>query len=125
MIEKIYTEFTGLVSRGRNMTPEQVDEIGQGRVWSGRDALTIGLADAKGGLTDAIAYAAAAAGLDNYKLIVVPEQKSMFEQMMAQFTGGNSEDISIKTGIKAVDQLLNVFDDPQMLYARMPYEYEF
>ena len=125
MIEKIYTEFTGLVSRGRNMTPDQVDEIGQGRVWSGRDALNIGLADAKGGLTDAIAYAAAAAGLDSYKLVVMPEKKSMFEQMMSQFSGDNSEDISIKTGIKEIDQLLNVLDDPQMLYARMPYNYEF
>ena len=71
------------------------------------------------------ALAAAAAGLDNYKLVVVPEQKSMFQQMMSQFSGDNGEDVSIKTGIKEVDQLLNVLDDPQMLYARMPYVYEF
>jgi protease-4 len=125
MIEKIYDQFTGLVSRGRNMTQEQVDEIAQGRVWSGRDALGIGLCDAKGGLVDAIAYAAAAANLDNYKLVVVPEQKSMFAQMMSQMMGDDGEDISIKTGIKEVDHILGILDDPQMLYARMPYDYEF
>jgi hypothetical protein len=44
---------------------------------------------------------------------------------MSQFSGDNGEDVSIKTGIKEVDQLLNVLDDPQMLYARIPYFYEF
>ena len=125
MVENIYTEFTGLVSRGRNMTPEQVDEIGQGRVWTGRDALTIGLADAKGGLVDAIAYAASAANLDKYKIVQVPEQKSMFAQMLSQFSGNNDGDVSVKTGIKEVDMLLDVLDDPQMLYARLLYEYDF
>lgn len=126
MVENIYTEFTSLVSRGRRMPVEQVDEIGQGRVWTGRDALTIGLADAKGSLMDAINYAAAKVGLEKYKITVVPEQKSMFEQMMSQFSGNNEEDgIAIKTGIKQVDQFLDVLDDPQMMYARMPYVYEF
>ena len=124
MIEKIYNEFTGLVSRGRNMTQEQVDEIGQGRVWTGRDALTIGLADAKGGLVDAIAYAAAAAGLEKYKVIEVPRQKSMIAQMLSQMTG-DGEGVSIKTGVKEVDMLLDVLDDPRMLYARIPYDYSF
>ena len=125
MVENIYTEFTSLVSRGRRMPVEQVDEIGQGRVWTG-DALTIGLADAKGSLMDAINYAAAKVGLEKYKITVVPEQKSMFEQMMSQFSGNNEEDgIAIKTGIKQVDQFLDVLDDPQMMYARMPYVYEF
>jgi len=125
-VEKIYTEFTGLVSRGRNMSTEQVDEIGQGRVWSGRDALNIGLADKKGGIMDAIAYAASVANLDKYKLVVVPEQKSMFEQLMSQISGTGEEDgIEVKTGIRQVDQLLDFLDDPQMMYARMPYIYEF
>ena len=125
MIEKIYTEFTGLVSRGRNMTPEQVDEIGQGRVWTGRDALTLGLADAKGGLVDAIAYAAAAANLDKYRVVEVPEHKSMFAQMMSQMAGSDEGEIEIKTGIKEVDRLLDILDDPRMLYARLLYEYDF
>lgn len=127
MVEKIYTEFTSLVSRGRHMPVEQVDEIGQGRVWTGRDALAIGLADQKGSLMDAINYAAAAVGLENYNIMVAPEKKSMFEQVMSQFTGANEDEniISAKTGVKQVDQLLDILDDPQMVYARMPYVYEF
>lgn len=126
MVEHIYTEFTSLVSRGRHMTVEQVDEIGQGRVWTGRDALAIGLADQKGSLMDAINYAAQVAGLEKYNLLVVPEHKSMFQQMMSQMMGGDDEDeITVKTGVKQVDQLLGILDDPQMIYARMPYFYEF
>ena len=126
MVEKIYTEFTSLVSRGRKMPVEQVDEIGQGRVWTGRDALAIGLADQKGSLMDAISYAAKVAGLEKYNLMVVPEHKSRFEQLMSQISGGDDEgDIAIKTGVKQVDQLLGILDDPQMIYARMPYIYEF
>lgn len=126
MVENIYTAFTALVSRGRNMSVEQVDEIGQGRVWTGRDALTIGLADQKGSLMDAINYAASVAGLEKYNLMVVPEHKSMFAQMMSQMMGGDEEDdIAIKTGVKQIDQLLDILDDPQMIYARMPYFYEF
>ena len=126
MVEHIYTEFTSLVSRGRHMTVEQVDEIGQGRVWTGRDALAIGLADQKGSLMDAINYAAQVAGLEKYNLLVVPEHKNMFQQMMSQMMGGDDEDeITVKTGVKQVDQLLDILDDPQMIYARMPYFYEF
>ena len=127
MVENIYTEFTSLVSRGRKMPVEQVDEIGQGRVWTGRDALAIGLADAKGSLMDAINYAAASVGLEKYQIMVVPEKKSMFEQMMSQFSGnsGDEDQIAVRTGIKQVDQVLGILDDPQMMYARMPYIYEF
>ena len=127
MIERIYTEFTSLVSRGRNMTVEQVDEIAQGRVWTGRDALAIGLADQRGSLMDAINYAAASVGLEKYIIMEVPEHKSMFEQMLSQMTGSGEDEqiISIKTGVKQVDQLLDLLDDPQMVYARMPYVYEF
>ena len=125
MVERIYTEFTSLVSRGRNMTVEQVDEIGQGRVWTGRDALNIGLADEKGGLMDAIAYAAATANLDNYNLMVVPAKKSMVEQLLSQVKGSDDEGVFIKTGVQQVNQLFEVLDDPQMVYARIPYIYDF
>ena len=126
MVENIYTGFISLVSEGRNMSVEEVDEIAQGRVWTGRDALTIGLADEKGSLTDAIAYAAAVAGLERYRLVVVPGQKSPLEQLRDQLMGGSSNDgVDIRTGIRQVDQLLDILDDPKMVYARMPYIYEF
>ncbi|HPT12580.1 MAG TPA: signal peptide peptidase SppA [Bacteroidales bacterium] len=73
-VEHIYSSFTGVVARGRKMEQAQVDSIGQGRVWSGSDALGIGLVDTVGGLSDAIREAAAAAGLKEYKVIDLPEK---------------------------------------------------
>ncbi|PZR22684.1 MAG: signal peptide peptidase SppA, partial [Flavobacterium psychrophilum] len=57
-VEKVYTTFVSRVAAGRKLTPEQVDAIGQGRVWSGSMALKNGLVDEIGGLDAAIAYAA-------------------------------------------------------------------
>ncbi len=56
-VEDIYDRFTSIVAQGRGMTQNQVDEIAQGRVWAGTDALQIGLVDEIGGLCDAIRYA--------------------------------------------------------------------
>ena len=73
-IEGIYTNFLNVVAEGRGMTPEQVDELAQGRVWAGKDAFTIGLADEKGTLLDAIDYIAGEAGLNKYKIVTYPEK---------------------------------------------------
>ena len=76
-IESVYTKFLNLVAEGRGMTPEAVDEIAQGRVWAGADALGIGLVDEKGTLLDAIKYAAKDAGLSNFKVVCYPEIKDL------------------------------------------------
>ena len=73
-IEKIYDDFVGVVMDGRGKTYEEVDEIAQGRVWSGMNALEIGLCDQTGTLLDAIGYAAEKAGLSKYKIVTYPEQ---------------------------------------------------
>lgn len=77
-IEGIYTNFLNVVAEGRGMTPEQVDDLAQGRVWAGKDAFTIGLADEKGSLLDAIDYIAKEAGLEKYKIVTAPEKKDSF-----------------------------------------------
>lgn len=64
-IEKGYALFVSRVAKGRNKTPQQVDAIGQGRVWTGEQAITNGLVDRLGTLHDAIAFAAQKAGLGN------------------------------------------------------------
>lgn len=74
-IEQIYNDFVGVVMDGRGKTYEQVDDIAQGRVWSGINALELGLCDRQGGLLDAIDYAAEKAGLSKYKIVIAPEQK--------------------------------------------------
>ena len=65
-IEHGYRKFINLVARGRDMTPEAVDEVAQGRVWLGERALELGLVDGLGGLTDAVAAAAELAELEDY-----------------------------------------------------------
>jgi len=83
----IYTAFINHVAEGRNMTPEQVDAIGQGRVWSGVDAIKIGLVDELGGLDKAIKEAANLAGVESYRITKRPELKDPFEEMIKKFGG--------------------------------------
>ncbi len=71
-VEKIYNTFVSRVAAGRKMTYAQVDAIGQGRVWSGADALKIGLVDQIGGLPDAVAYAASITKTKNFKTLNMP-----------------------------------------------------
>ncbi len=78
-IEGIYDTFVTVVSEGRSMTKDAVDEIAQGRVWAGKDALKIGLCDEKGTLLEAIGYIADKAGLKDYRIAVYPEKKSMLK----------------------------------------------
>lgn len=91
-IEKIYDDFTGLVSNGRGMSKDSVDAIGQGRVWSGADAMRIGLVDCRGGLKEAIEYAAEKVGLDrkDYRLSTYPVAKSV--SMLQLLSGGGADD---------------------------------
>ena len=91
-IERIYDDFTGLVSKGRGISKDSVDAIGQGRVWSGADALKIGLVDSLGGLYDAINYAAAKVGLSkaDYQLSRYPVAKEV--SLLKMLSGGDTED---------------------------------
>lgn len=80
-VDQTYDTFLTRVSDGRGLTKAQVDSIGQGRVWSGADALQLGLVDQLGNLKDAIALAAQLAGTDSYKLVYYPEKKEWFETL--------------------------------------------
>ena len=80
-IEGIYDTFVGVVSDGRKMSREAVDDIAQGRVWSGKEALGIGLADEKGTLLDAIEYTAKQIKLSNYSIAAYPEKLSFKDQL--------------------------------------------
>jgi protease-4 len=86
-IERIYGVFIAHVAEGRKMTIEQVDNIGQGRVWSGFDAKRIGLVDDFGGIDKAIEEAVKLAKLTEYKVIEFPKQKEFFQQIMDEFSG--------------------------------------
>ncbi|MFT5184431.1 MAG: protease-4, partial [Flavobacteriales bacterium] len=83
----IYERFTSLVAEGRGMTVNDVDSVAQGRVWSGSDALEIGLVDELGNLEDAIEYAAEVAGLENYRTRELPAMLDPIEELMKEMTG--------------------------------------
>ena len=82
-VDKVYEAFVGKVAAGRNMPKEKVFEIAEGRVWSGVEAVKIGLADANGGLKSAIALAADKAGIANdFRVEVVAGELTPFVAFM-------------------------------------------
>ena len=89
-IDEFYGIFTQRVADGRGMEQSAVDEIGQGRVWAGADALKIGLVDALGNMDDAIAKAAELAKLDNYKVTYYPKKKDFWTTLMEKTSGDNN-----------------------------------
>ncbi|RVT98073.1 signal peptide peptidase SppA [Mucilaginibacter limnophilus] len=78
-----YSIFTKVVADGRKKTQAYVDSIGQGRVWTGEQAMKIGLVDRLGNINDAVKSAAKMAKLKNYKLVTYPEQESVWGQLGA------------------------------------------
>jgi protease-4 len=80
-INNIYKTFTQKVANGRHKTPEFIDNIGQGRVWTGAEAIKIGLVDRLGNIDDAVKSAAKKAGLKEYKLVDYPAQKDPLKEL--------------------------------------------
>jgi protease-4 len=123
-VEQVYTSFIGHVAEGRNMTPEAVDEIGQGRVWSGADAVRLGLADGFGGLYDAIAMAADRAGVaEDFRVWEVSDE---ITGLAALFSGTMA---TIRTYVKmdAMGEMFTYYNNltrslhSEGVQARMPY----
>ena len=123
-IEGIYDDFVGVVAEGRSMTTEAVNEIAQGRVWSGKDALEIGLADETGTLLDAVDCAAKLAGKKlgkNYRIAVYPEKKSLKDRLKDPSGSQDDKDKPLVRMEELLHPGLNIL-------ARMPYtgiEYQF
>ncbi|WP_226634823.1 signal peptide peptidase SppA [Brevundimonas poindexterae] len=87
-MDRIYGDFITLVARGRNLPRERVGEIARGRVWTGAQALELGLVDELGGVTEAIAKARELAGIDpdaSVRIKRFPEQQSPFEALASAF----------------------------------------
>ena len=85
-VKNVYSTFISRVSDGRDITIEEVDAIGQGRVWSGYDAKDIGLVDLYGGLETAIVIAAELAEVDDYRVISLPKIEDPFTKIMNDLT---------------------------------------
>jgi len=93
--DTIYNTFLKRVADGRNMTIEEVHQVGQGRVWSGKKALKNGLVDTLGDLNDAIAIAARSAGLEEYNIKEYPQVKDQTQQLIDKLTGKDSDNDKI------------------------------
>lgn len=88
MIAGTYDTFLEHVSNGRNLRKDFVDSIGQGRIWSGEDAIGLGLIDEFGGLNRAIELAQELAELDDYRIQELPVQEDFLLTLMKELTGG-------------------------------------
>lgn len=121
-VEDIYETFITHVSEGRGIPVRKVDEIGQGRVWSGADALSIGLIDEIGGLEDAIASAADLSDLEDYRIITLPKKTDMFEEFIESFSAKQNIVLPNFLGIseKMINQL-EFLNSKEKIQARIPF----
>ena len=128
MVVKTYDDFTKRVAEGRGLTQSYVDSIGQGRVWSGVDAIGIGLVDQLGDMEDAIAYAAQKANLgDDYKVTEWPKQKDFFTRIMESMNNNGSDklDAAMRSKLGAYYNYLQGLENLQKntgIQARMPFD---
>tara|TARA_B110000977_G_scaffold149760_1_gene189877 strand:+ start:7860 stop:9626 length:1767 start_codon:yes stop_codon:yes gene_type:complete len=86
-VENVYDTFISRVALGRNLSKEYVDSVGQGRVWTGRDALELGLVDVLGGLETAIEISSNMADLQDYRIVNLPKQKDPIEVLLQDLMG--------------------------------------
>ena len=123
-VEDVYDTFITHVSEGRGLTKTAVDEIGQGRIWSGYNAKEIGLVDLYGGLEKALEIAAGLAEIDNYRTVTLPREKEPFSKLMEQFgsTKSFANVLFNKIGIKVehLNSLANLIEG-DAIQARIPY----
>ena len=124
-VEMIYDHFINLVAEGRGMTPARVDEIAQGRVWCGSEALGIGLVNEIGGLKDALDYAAVSADLKDYRIEAWPKVKNSLEKLMEGFGSASTAVESFSDPEKFMETLFKSIKAEKGIYARVPYIYYF
>ncbi len=125
-VDDIYEAFLENVSAGRGMDKAEIDEIAQGRVWTGSDALKIGLVDEIGTLADAVRYAAIAAGdteadLGTWEVAAYPKPMTTLDIILENLTG--SSDALAGTPFESVGRAFRSWDATSTgkVYARMPY----
>jgi protease-4 len=122
-VEKIYDTFVSHVSEGRSMSWDEVDAIGQGRVWSGINALENGLVDTYGGLTKSIEIAAKMCGLEKYRVVELPVLEDPLQLFLKEMSE-NSKTRILKKELgeyyKYIDQL-EALENLSGVQARLPF----
>ena len=128
-IEKGYDLFLTRCSEGRNIPKDSLDRIAQGRVWTGKQALGLGLVDALGGIDDAVKDAARMAELEDYSVSEYPRKITIWET----FLNVNQEEIASRIVkeyigedfelVKTIKEIRNL-KEQDFIQARMPYDLE-
>ncbi len=130
-VENIYETFTDVVAEGRSLDRSYVDEIGQGRVWAGDDAVRLKLADKKGTLMDAVRYAVSASGSDSsdlsdWNIAEYPTPLTAME-ILVKTLNGSSASASVFSGtpLEDAEEAFMSWNSSQSgkVYARLPYEF--
>jgi protease IV len=129
-LQSFYDQFVEKAAAARHKTPEQIDALGQGRVWTGEQAKANGLVDELGGLDRAIAIAKQRAHIaagQSVQLVVYPARQSLYEMITRQFGGGGSALLSLfprgeRQAIGAIQAPLVLFRPGEPL-ALMPYAF--
>ena len=120
-IEEVYTIFSKRVKDSRGLTSKEVEALAQGRVWSGSQALKLGLIDKIGGITEAINIAKKSAKLEEYKLVELPKPVSAIDKIIKTFT---KHEISLPEPFANYNYMINnpnffnEFSEPQ---SRLPF----
>jgi protease IV len=125
-VENIYDDFITKVAENRNMSKAQVDSIGQGRVWSAIEAKNIGLVDELGGIDKAIKMAADMAGIKNYRIVSLPEQKEAWVELIEKLSG-DAEQVFFKKELREGYKYYSEFSSllkMKGIQARLPYSLE-
>ncbi|MCK7458554.1 signal peptide peptidase SppA [Idiomarina aminovorans] len=128
-VESTYENFLSIVSNGRNMAREDVHEIAQGRIWTGKQAMELGLVDKLGNFDESVTLAAELAALEEYDVNIVKQELSSKEQFFASLFNSTSEFLpspSINSQhwlmgtlnkVKSETAVLQNFDDPKNVYS--------
>ncbi len=126
-VEDIYESFVNLVATSRDKDPEYIDSIAQGRVWTGADALEIGLVDEIGTLEDAISYAAALADMhssDEYGVVAYPRPLTFMEQILESMGQSTTPSVLLEgTPFEAMGREMENVKAAEngTVFARLPY----
>jgi len=127
-VDQIYTQFKKRVADGRGLTAAQVQTIARGRVWTGSDALKIGLVDKLGGLNDALAFAIKEVKIKDARVQYYPKVKEdPIEDLLEQLSDEDKESVKIKQNAvpKVIDDLtkrLMKLESYTGIQMRMPFE---
>jgi len=116
-VERGYDIFLSRCAEGRGKTKEEIDAIGQGRVWTGKQALDLGLIDALGGIDVAIKTAAELAGIENYATLERPAKKDFFMSLLE----GSTESVTERIWMGIVGK--ESFQQKRMLNAWQNYDF--